>query len=86
MLTYAMFPQVAPKFFGDARPGAEEPGQGVPTAAPQLRRGKCRRQRTPQRAHLKAPVRTSVTLNGKPHNVSVAPASKRASRSRTGVR
>ena len=71
-----MFPQVAPKFFADARAGPEEPGQGSgrasragarragKAAAPDNGKGTVRDARSP----------TTSKCNGKTHKVTVAPA------------
>jgi hypothetical protein len=55
VLTYAMFPQVAPKFFATPRRRAEEPGQGSGRRRPGHGQDRCsacrRRQRLRPRAH-----------------------------------
>jgi len=67
VLTFAMFPQVAPKFFskrdaGPANPGKEPGVQPTPAAT------------TPENGGpVCAPVSYKVTLNGKTHQVTVAP-------------
>jgi methylmalonyl-CoA carboxyltransferase 5S subunit len=69
VLTYAMFPQVAPKFFLTRNQGpknvSKEPGQAA--AAPPLKPA-------PAQAQLTEPVSYVVTLNGKSHTVTVAQA------------
>ena len=73
VLTYAMFPKVAPKFFtmraqgpnnlGKA-PGAQ-PAAAAPATAPPVENGK---------APLRSPVTYDVKCNGKTHRVTVSPA------------
>ena len=72
VLTYAMFPQVAPKFFATRANGPQESGQGsgegrrLPAATPAAG---CAPVERPDAA----PVNYVVTLNGKEHRVTVAP-------------
>ena len=69
VLTYAMFPQVASKFFATRDQGpknlGKDPGAAVPAAAPAQDSGA-------------GPVKTTITydvkLNGKTHKVTVSPA------------
>jgi len=69
VLTYAMFPQVAPKFFLSRSQGpknlSKEPAKAAtqPAAKP-----------APAQSQLTEPVSYVVTLNGKPHTVTVAQA------------
>jgi len=70
VLTYAMFPQVAPKFF-KARPEGrknlgKDPAAKLPTNEPAPQTGAAR--------HGDAKVNYVITLNGKEHRVTVAPA------------
>jgi methylmalonyl-CoA carboxyltransferase 5S subunit len=71
VLTFAMFPQVAPKFFGTRAQGAKNLGKdpsqaaAAPAAAP--KNGSAPAQPT-------SPVKYAVTINGQTHNVSVATA------------
>lgn len=69
VLTYAMFPQVAPKFFAARSQGPRNVGKD-PNAAPA--------PAAPVADTATGPVRTpiayEVTLNGKTHKVTVAPA------------
>jgi methylmalonyl-CoA carboxyltransferase 5S subunit len=76
VLTYAMFPKVAPKFFATRDQGprnlGKDPGTqpaAAPVAAP---------VQAPAAANGKGPARTPITydvkLNGKTHKVTVAPA------------
>jgi methylmalonyl-CoA carboxyltransferase 5S subunit len=69
VLTYAMFPQVAPKFFKTRSEGRKNLGKDPamkpsPEAAPQAAAGK---QPAPK-------VNYVITLNGKEHRVTVSPA------------
>jgi methylmalonyl-CoA carboxyltransferase 5S subunit len=72
VLTYAMFPGVAPKFFPARSQGpknlsrerAKAPAKPASKPAP-----------APAQSQLTEPVSYVVTLNGKSHNVTVAPAS-----------
>jgi methylmalonyl-CoA carboxyltransferase 5S subunit len=70
VLTFAMFPQVAPKFFGTRDQGAKnlgkDPSKAVPApaaAAPQAGAAA---------AQPNGPVKYAVTINGQTHNVTVA--------------
>lgn len=64
VLTYALFPQVAPKFFSHRHEGPKNLGK--PPLPPAALPGK------PDA--LSSPVKYVVTLNGKEHNVTVSPA------------
>jgi methylmalonyl-CoA carboxyltransferase 5S subunit len=71
VLTYAMFPQVAPKFFASRAEGPRNlgtdpgPGMGAPAAA----------ANPPESSGpVRTPISYKVTLNGKTHEVTVAPA------------
>jgi methylmalonyl-CoA carboxyltransferase 5S subunit len=69
VLTYAMFPQVAPKFFLSRAQGPKNLGKdpvavsAKPASTPEA----------PAANHLTQPARYVVTLNGKQHRVTVAP-------------
>jgi methylmalonyl-CoA carboxyltransferase 5S subunit len=74
VLTFAMFPQVAPKFFGTRDQGPKNVSKdpnAQPAAAPAAAQG-------PQQDNGKGPVRTSIAydvkLHGKTHRVKVTPA------------
>ena len=71
VLTFAMFPQVAPKFFGTRAQGAKNLGKApvkeAATAPPPAAK---------PAAHLPGELNYVVTLNGKSHTVAVAPAGK----------
>jgi methylmalonyl-CoA carboxyltransferase 5S subunit len=67
VLTYSMFPQVAPKFFSKRHAGplnlgkAPQPQPSQPAAVPEIA------------GPVRAPISYKVTLNGKTHQVTVAP-------------
>ena len=73
VLTYAMFPQVAPKFFVTRDQGpknlgkdpAAKPAQSTAPAAPVVEGAK---------GPVRTPIAYSVTLNGNTHRVTVSPA------------
>ncbi len=71
VLTHAMFPQVAPKFFGTRDAGPKNLGRAPETAAPAAAAG-------PQAAAGVEPLRSAivydVTLGGRSRRVTVAPA------------
>ncbi len=69
VLTYAMFPQVAPKFFGTRDQGPKNLGKD-PNAAPAPKPVVAE---TAEKG-ARAPVAYDVTLNGKSHRVTVSPA------------
>jgi methylmalonyl-CoA carboxyltransferase 5S subunit len=68
VLTFAMFPQVAPKFFATRDQGAknlgQDPSKAATAAAP----------RSGTAAQPTGPVKYAVTINGQTHNVTVATA------------
>ena len=73
VLTYAMFPQVAPKFFKTRKEGAKNPSKEAPAAAaPAPAAGKP--AAAPQAGQLAGPITYQVTVNGREHKVTVAPA------------
>jgi methylmalonyl-CoA carboxyltransferase 5S subunit len=76
VLTYAMFPQVAPKFFPARSQGpknlSKEPVKASPAAKPAAKPAAAPAQ-APGQGHLTEAVSYVVTLNGKSHNVTVAP-------------
>jgi methylmalonyl-CoA carboxyltransferase 5S subunit len=73
VLTFAMFPQVAPKFFGTREQGPKNLGKdpapavaaAASPAAPKAASGA---------AQPTGPVKYAVTINGQTHTVTVAPA------------
>jgi methylmalonyl-CoA carboxyltransferase 5S subunit len=70
VLTYAMFPQVAPKFFESRAQGRKNVGNDpVAAKAPEVKAPAA----TSSGAALSAKVNYVITLNGKEHRVSVAP-------------
>jgi methylmalonyl-CoA carboxyltransferase 5S subunit len=71
VLTYAMFPQVAPKFFESRAQGRKNVGKDpAATKAPEA---KATETKAPATASLSAKVNYVITLNGKEHRVTVAP-------------
>jgi methylmalonyl-CoA carboxyltransferase 5S subunit len=64
VLTYAMFPQVAPKFFSTRAQGPKNLGKDPAKPAPAP---------APAAAAAAGPVHYNVTLNGKTHKVTVSP-------------
>jgi methylmalonyl-CoA carboxyltransferase 5S subunit len=79
VLTYAMFPQVAPKFFMSRAQGRKNVGKDPAGKAPEQKapEQKAPEQKTPAAASgggsLSAKVSYLITLNGKEHRVTVAP-------------
>ncbi len=73
VLTYAMFPQVAPKFFKTRPEGPKNLGKepGVPAKAAAKEPAKD----APAAGPATSPHTYVITLNGQEHKVSVAPAS-----------
>jgi methylmalonyl-CoA carboxyltransferase 5S subunit len=75
VLTYAMFPQVAPKFFAARAQGpknvGKDPSKAAPAAAPAANGGA---KAAPAKGQLTEPVTYTVTYAGKAHQVTVAPA------------
>jgi methylmalonyl-CoA carboxyltransferase 5S subunit len=69
VLTYAMFPQVAPKFFESRAQGRKNVGKD-PAAKTAEVKAEVKAPATPA---LSAKVNYVITLNGKEHRVSVAP-------------
>jgi methylmalonyl-CoA carboxyltransferase 5S subunit len=74
VLTFAMFPQVAPKFFKSRADGPKNLGKDAPkkdaTPAPAAARTDAG---APPAGRLTTPVTYMVTLNGREHKVTVAP-------------
>jgi len=72
VLTYAMFPAVAPKFFKTRAEGPKNPSKEAPAPAPQATAP----AEKPAAAHpgqLSGPITYAVTFNGHSHKVTVAP-------------
>ena len=67
VLTHAMFPQVATKFFAQRADGPKSPLKSASAADP-------RPAATPATPSISGPVTYQVTLNGRSHRVSVTPA------------
>jgi len=74
VLTYAMFPGVAPKFFPARSQGPKNLSRER-AKAPAKPASKPAPAPAPAQSQLTEPVSYVVTLNGKSHNVTVAPAS-----------
>ena len=68
-----MFPQVAPKFFATRSQGPKNLSK-EPAKAAALRRAGGRKTRGTGKGQLTEPVSYVVTMNGKSHKVTVAPA------------
>jgi methylmalonyl-CoA carboxyltransferase 5S subunit len=71
VLTFAMFPQVAPKFFGTRAQGPKNLGKD-PSKAAEAAAGAPKGGTAP--AQPTGPVKYAVTINGQTHNVTVAAA------------
>ncbi|MGA9070995.1 MAG: methylmalonyl-CoA carboxytransferase subunit 5S [Terracidiphilus sp.] len=69
VLTYAMFPQVAPKFFESRAQGRKNVGKDPAAKAAEVKA----EVKAPAASSLSAKVNYVITLNGKEHKVSVAP-------------
>jgi methylmalonyl-CoA carboxyltransferase 5S subunit len=73
VLTYAMFPQVAPKFFSARAEGPKNLGKDPEAAAPPA--GSTAAAATgPGSGPVRSPITYDVRLNGKTHKVTVSPA------------
>jgi methylmalonyl-CoA carboxyltransferase 5S subunit len=77
VLTYAMFPQVAPKFFATRKDGPKnvtaEPAPPPKPAAAEPSAKPNGHPAVPTQSALQAPVTYTVTVNGHSHKVTVAP-------------
>ncbi len=73
VLTYAMFPQVAPKFFETRAEGRKNLGRDPVKEAPVAAQGAKSPSAAKGGAALSATVNYVITLNGKEHRVTVAP-------------
>jgi methylmalonyl-CoA carboxyltransferase 5S subunit len=80
VLTFAMFPQVAPKFFSTRDQGPKNLSKETPAkaaAAPEKSGAAPAKAGTgAQAGQLSGPVKYVVTMNGKSHTVTVAPAAE----------
>jgi methylmalonyl-CoA carboxyltransferase 5S subunit len=74
VLTFAMFPQVAPKFFKTRSEGPKNPSKEAPAAAAAAPAPAGAKPAAPQQGQLSAPISYPVTVNGNAHKVTVAPA------------
>jgi methylmalonyl-CoA carboxyltransferase 5S subunit len=72
VLTYAMFPQVAPKFFSTRAEGPKNLSK-LPKKDAAQAAGKSAVPAAPAKSNLTGPVSYIVTYGGKSHNVTVAP-------------
>jgi methylmalonyl-CoA carboxyltransferase 5S subunit len=72
VLTYAMFPQVAPKFFKTRTEGAKNLGKAPARSSEAAAAAPAKSGTAAAPADLKAPVSYVVTLNGREHKVTVA--------------
>jgi methylmalonyl-CoA carboxyltransferase 5S subunit len=73
VLTYAMFPQVAPKFFSQRKDGPKNLGVAVDKAAPAAPAGPAKKPDSSAGPVLN-PVTYEIKVNGKAHKVTVSPA------------
>jgi methylmalonyl-CoA carboxyltransferase 5S subunit len=73
VLTYAMFPQVAPKFFETRAEGRKNLGREPVKEAPVAAQGAKAPSAAKNGAALSAAVNYVITLNGREHRVTVAP-------------
>ena len=77
VLTFAMFPQVAPKFFGTRDQGpknlSKDPAKAAPAPAPAAPKSAAS---LPNASQLPGAMQYVITINGQSHAVSVAPAAK----------
>ncbi len=71
VLTFAMFPQVAPKFFRTRKEGPKNPSKEAP--APAAAAPAEAKPAASQPGQLTGPITYSITLNGNTHKVTVAP-------------
>jgi len=76
VLTYALFPQVAPKFFANRHAGPRNVGKDpaskvAPAAAPA---GPATAETDPGHGPVRSTIEYSVTVNGHAHKVTVSPA------------
>jgi len=76
VLTFAMFPQVAPKFFGTREKGPKNLSKEVAKPTPASPAAKPAPPPDTSSPHLEGSVSYVITVNGKSHTVSVAPANK----------
>lgn len=76
VLTYAMFPQVAPKFFQSRREGPKNLGRDPEPAKPAAKAAPAPASNGVAKGALTEPVSYVVTYGGKQHKVTVAPAAK----------
>ena len=73
VLTYAMFPQVAPKFLPSRKAGPKNLSKETASSAPSPAKPKAADASPAHGQPVKAPVTYQVTFNGQSHRVTVAP-------------
>jgi methylmalonyl-CoA carboxyltransferase 5S subunit len=76
VLTYAMFPQVAPKFFATRKDGPKNLSKEAPAPAKAATETAAKpngQVPVPSQSTLQAPINYTVTINGHSHRVTVAP-------------
>ncbi len=73
VLTFAMFPQVAPKFFATRHEGPKNLGKDPQKAAPAAGKAPASAAANTGKGQLNAPISYVVTYGGKSHTVTVAP-------------
>ena len=74
VLTYAMFPQVAPKFFTTRHEGPKNVGKDPATAQPAAARGARAGAAEGGTGPVRTPITYDVKFGGRTHKVTVAPA------------
>ncbi|MBS0546082.1 MAG: methylmalonyl-CoA carboxytransferase subunit 5S [Proteobacteria bacterium] len=73
VLTHAMFPQVAPKFFASRSQGPKNLGKDPAAAAPAASGSAAAPASAGSAAPVRVPVAYDVTVNGRSHRITVAP-------------
>ncbi|MBS0552651.1 MAG: oxaloacetate decarboxylase, partial [Proteobacteria bacterium] len=73
VLTHAMFPQVAPKFFASRSQGPKNLGKDPAANAPAASGSAAAPASTGGAAPVRVPVAYDVTVNGRSHRITVAP-------------
>lgn len=73
VLTHAMFPQVAPKFFASRSQGPKNLGKDPAAAAPATSGSAAAPASAGSAAPVRVPVAYDVTVNGRSHRITVAP-------------
>ncbi|MBS0511888.1 MAG: methylmalonyl-CoA carboxytransferase subunit 5S [Proteobacteria bacterium] len=73
VLTHAMFPQVAPKFFASRSQGPKNLGKDPAASAPAASGSAAAPASAGSAAPVRVPVAYDVTVNGRSHRITVAP-------------